>query len=73
MNKIENSMYHSSAHKRVRTEVALWRPDWGQSSQQEETEVKVTSALEPYGSATAFGQGQDPDSRKIENAAVHVE
>lgn len=42
-------MYHSSAHKRIMTEVPLWRPDWGQSAQQEETEVNVSSATKQYG------------------------
>lgn len=49
MNKKGKPVHHSNAHKRVMTKVPLWTPDWGQSGQQEGTEVGITSALKPYG------------------------
>lgn len=48
------------AHKRVMTAVPLQRPDWGQSAQQRETEVRVTSALKPYGFSCSVWAGAGP-------------
>lgn len=58
--KQENSMLHCSAHKRVMTEVPLRRPDWGQPARREETEVRVTSALKPYGFSCSVWAGARP-------------
>lgn len=50
----------TAVHTRVMTEVSLRRPDWEQSAQREETEVRVTSALKPYGFSCSIWAGAGP-------------